>query len=243
MARGTTLIKLLTEYRAKARLSLNPAHNVQVRETQVALLQATQEWLWNDFDWPHMEVERQQVTQNGQRYYDPPSDVKIDRIIRLEVFANGCWERLTPGIGAFEYSTHNSDLSDDDVSTRAWPPLRWRLHEDEDLEIWPVPDQDAVTDTREGYLKIVGTRDLSPFVEDTDRADLDDRLIVGFAVAETLAATGAKDAQIKLDQANELYRRLRAGMTKRTTVKMFGIGQRTETRRFVIGSYRSQWGN
>ena len=39
MARGKTLIDILTSYRTEARLSLNPAHNVGIRNSQVAVIQ------------------------------------------------------------------------------------------------------------------------------------------------------------------------------------------------------------
>ena len=41
MARGKTLLKLLNDLRHEARLSQNPAHNAQVRDSQVATLQRT----------------------------------------------------------------------------------------------------------------------------------------------------------------------------------------------------------
>ena len=58
MSRGTTLVKLLDDLRAECRISLNPAHNRQQRDVQVKMLQRKQEWLWNDFAWPHLRVER-----------------------------------------------------------------------------------------------------------------------------------------------------------------------------------------
>ena len=58
MARGTTLLRLLDLYRAECRLSLNPAHNSGARDTQVSHIQRVQNWLWSDFDWPILLVER-----------------------------------------------------------------------------------------------------------------------------------------------------------------------------------------
>jgi len=79
---------------------------------------------------------------------------------------------------------------------------------------------------------------LKPFVQDSDRADLDDRLLVMFAAAELLAAAGAKDAQLKLDQANQIYRRLRSGLTPRKRFRMFGVGSAQPPTREYITRYK-----
>lgn len=234
MARNTTLIKLLDDLRSEARMSLNPAHNAQNRLPQIKLLQRTQERLWEDFRWPHLRVERQVPVQAGQRYYAPPADMIIDNIERLELFTDGHWCQLLPGIGGPEYSCWNSDLGE-----RAWPPRKWDIHEGEEIEIWPISDKNAETDTRDGYLKFTGIRDLRPLVADTDRADLDDRMLVLFAAAEILAGSGAKDAQLKLDLANARYQKMTGRLTKKVTINMFGINSPApRDGRIYIGQYR-----
>lgn len=233
MARKTTLVKLLDDLRAEARLSLNPAHNLQNRPAQVILLQRVQDRLWEDFTWPHLRVERQMPIQAGQRYYAPPADMRIDRIERIELFTDGAWRLIAPGIDPEDLTAWNSDLDQ-----RSWPPRKWQIFEDETVEIWPISDVNATAATREGYLKFTGIRDLKPLVDDGDRADLDDRLIVLYAAAEILAASGAKDAQLKLDQANALYSRLRGQLTPRKQFRMFGIGETLAPRRITISQYR-----
>lgn len=234
MARRTTLVKLLDDLRSEARISLNPAHNAQARPAQVKLLQRIQERLWEDFAWGHLRVERQIACQAGQRYYETPAGMQIDRIEKIEIFSDGGWRKVQPGIDGEHYATWNSDLDQ-----RSWPPRRWKIREDEDVEIWPIADKNADEATREGFFKFTGIRDLNPLVADDDRADLDDRLLVLYGAAELLAASGAKDASLKLDAANAHYARLRGGMTPRRGFKMFGIGCEDNTpRRPVIGSYR-----
>ena len=89
--RGKTLGDLLTKFRGEARLSLNVAHNAQVRDTHVMLLQRIQEWLWEDFAWPHLCVERDIELAAGQRYYDTPEDLDIDRIEKIRNAFRSCW--------------------------------------------------------------------------------------------------------------------------------------------------------
>lgn len=233
MARGTTLIKLLDNLRAEAGVSLNPAHNNQSRDAQINLLQRTQDRLWGDFAWPHLRVYRELTISAGQRYYDFPADLDIQRIESVKLFRDGCWVTIAPGIDDEHFSTWNSDLDE-----RAWPPRRWRLTEDEDFEIWPISDINADPVTRDGYLKITGIRNLKPLVADDDRADLDARMLVLFAAAEILARAKAPDAQVKLDTANRIYARLRGGLMPRSTFSMFGTGQGEPARRRMIAHYR-----
>lgn len=233
MARRQTLLKLLNDLRIEARLSLLPSHNIQNRPAQVGMLQRVQDRLWEDFTWPHLRVERQVPIQAGQRYYAPPADMQIDRIERIEFFSDGAWRLIGPGIDPEDYTAWNSDLDQ-----RSWPPRKWQIFEDETVEIWPISDVNATAATREGYLKFTGIRNLKELVDDGDRADLDDRLLVLYAAAEMLAASNAKDAQLKLDQANALYARLRGNLTPRKQFRMFGIGEPLLPRRITISQYR-----
>lgn len=204
--RGKTLEALVDDLRAETRLSLNPAHNAQDRDVQVKHLQRVQEWLWDDYDWPHLRVERLIPLQAGQRYYAFPSDLSMDRVEQFSVQAEGRRAaKLVAGIGDDEY-----DVTSSDAGERAWPPRRWRYTESQDFEVWPVPDRTYDATTGDGLLKITGIRTLAPLVDSSDRADLDDRLIVLFAAAERLAASGAKDANFKRDTALKRYAKLKS---------------------------------
>lgn len=232
MARGTTLLRLLDMYRSECRMSLNPAHGAQVRDTQVQMLQRSQERLWTDFAWPILRVERFLGTQNGQRYYDPPEDLDIDRITKLEVKHDDVYCAMDAGIEAQHYSAYDSEKDE-----RQWPPQRWRISEDEQIELWPIPDTDYDPLTQEGRIKLTGIRKLRPLVDDDDRADLDDHLIVLYAAAEYLAGTGAKDAGLKQQQANARFARLRGQQSPRRKFRLFGHGQDSPIRRVPIAVY------
>lgn len=217
MARGQTLLKLLDDLRAECRLSPNPSHNAQQRETQVRLLQRMQEWLYDDYDWPHLRIERTFPSQRGQRYYALPKEIALERILHLEVRFGTRWLPVGSGIDTECYAGIDSD-----GGQQGWPVRRWRIWEDDRIELWPVPDQDAGTGIGDdGSIKVVGIRSLRPFRDDTDVCDLDDRLIVLYAAAELLAAAGAKDAQLKLQQAAARYAKLKGDLTPRRRVQMF----------------------
>lgn len=234
MARGKTLVKLLDDLRAETRVSLNVAHNAQARDTQVKLLQRTQEWLWEDYAWPHLHITRQYVAQAGQRYYDFGADFDLERIEKIEVKVDGRWHRLGVGITADDYLAYDSDLDQ-----RSWPVRRWKLHEGDQIEVHPIADQNGVADTLEGYFKVSGIKKLSPLVADADRADLDDRMIVLFAAAEVLGGKGSKDAQIKLNLANDRKAAIQGALNKSTGFRMFGIGRAEGNCRPRVNTYRA----
>lgn len=244
MARNATLEKILTDTRAEARLSLDPAHNVQARDGQINLIQREQQRLWEDFAWPHLRVQRFIPLAAGQRYYDPlaalmedgstpAQQIPIDRIETVEVKSDSQWLRLSPGIDASCYAAHDSALDQ-----RSWPPRRWKISEDDQIEIWPISDTDASVD-QEGYIRITGIRQLRPLVAESDRADLDDRLLSLYAAGAILAGAGAKDAQLKLEAAARLYGRLKGALTKTADFNMFGAGLRNAPQqRPVISHYK-----
>jgi len=234
MARGVTLIKLLNDLRAECRISLNVAHNKQERDPQVIALQRKQEWFWNDFAWPHLRVERIVPLQAGQRYYDMPEDLDIDRITKIEVRDGSVYEPLQWGIYAEHYAAYDSE-----IGQRADPAMRVQITENEQLEVWPIPETNADATTLAGNVKITGIRKLNPLVEDDDRADLDDQLLILHCAAEYLAATGAKDAQVKLDLANARYLKLRSGLMPRRVYKMFDTSQPEQRRRGSIVTYKA----
>lgn len=225
MARNQTLEQLLQDYRAEIRASGNSAHNVNVRDTQVRLLQRHQETLWDEIDWSHLRVERTLDLQAGQRYYDTPDDLTIDRLEKIEVRYGDQYETLFYGIGPEHYAQWDSDRDE-----RSWPVERWQVYEDDQVEVWPIPADNADPVSLEGRLKLTGIKKLRPLVQDDDRADLDDRLIVLFAAAETLAAQGAPDAGIKLKMAQQRKMALVGNHSKKTSFSLFGAGQQPQGR-------------
>lgn len=223
--RGASLTSLLDQLRAATRRSLNPAHNNQTRDTDVLLLRAKQEELWEAYPWPHLEVDRYLQLQTGQRYYGPPAaDLRIDRVLAIEVKYGGVWTPLHYGIGAAQFSTWDSQLDE-----RSWPVERWQIAEDEEIEVWPIPGDTGTIADYEGYLKVRGIKNLSQLVDDADTADLDDKLLVWSVAAEQLASAEDKAAQAMFDKAAARLRKVTGNLTPRRTFKLFG-GQSTSAR-------------
>lgn len=241
MARGQTLEDILNLMRAEARLSLSPAMNVQVTESHKLLLAREQRRLWEDYNWPHLRVHYLIPLAAGQYEYDLPANtytgdeytLNIDRVEGVSVRDGGEWVPLIPEITEVNYSEHETELDE-----RAWPVQRWKATDQDQIEVWPIPDTNGTAATLEGYLRVTGIRDLRPFVAESDRADIDDNLIALYVAGGVLAATGAKDAQLKLEAANKLYTKLKGKQTKTTSFNMFGtVRPRYGLRRPYIKRY------
>lgn len=230
--RGKSLEYILNGVRAEARLSLLPAHNTQVRDSQIKLIQREQERLWGDFNWPHLRVQRTIALAAGQYEYAVPSDLSIDRVETVHVKDGDDWRLLEPGIGQEHYSSYDSALDQ-----RSWPVRCWQATEDDEIEVWPIPDTNGTAATLDGYLKVTGIRNLSDFVADTDLADLDDQLITLYCAGTILAATGAKDAQLKIEAANRLYSKLKGKQTKIAGFNMFSTVRTRKPRVHAITRY------
>jgi hypothetical protein len=231
MARNVTLGKLLDNLRTELHLSLNPAHNNQVRDKQVGFLQSTQEWLWEDFTWPHLRARRNYQLQAGQFLYDVGADFDIDRIEKIEVKYGGVWRKLHPGIDAKHYFRHDTELDQ-----RSWPVRRWRIAESEQIEVWPIPDTNGDPTLLEGFFKVTGIRRLNPLVKDSDRCDLDGQLIYLFAAAKS--EPGSVQGKFALNLANKRLAKLKANLTPRRQFKMFGIGREHGTHRPCVGQFK-----
>lgn len=225
MARGKTLEWILNGVRAEARLSLAPAANIQVRDSHVLLIQREQERLWEDFNWPHLRVYETIPLQTGQYQYSLPDNLTMDRVEQIEVYDGGRWKPLRPEITDYDFSNYETTLDQ-----RSWPAQAWRANDEDEIEIWPIPEQNADSVTLEGNLRVTGIRNLNTFVSAGDIADLDGRLIVLYVAAGILAADGAQDARLKMEAANKLYTKLKGKQTKTSSFNLFGTTTRRVSR-------------
>jgi hypothetical protein len=226
--RGATLAALLTGLRAETRVSLNVAHNIQVRDTQIYQLQRVQEQLADDYTWPHLRVYRYIQLSTGQRYYDPTGclkydntntlvaagDMSIDNVSKVFVRDGSVWRPIDPGITEEHFNAYNSDTAE-----ASWPPRRWDMAETNQIELWPIPSLPSDLVNGENLLRLHGIRNLGPLKADTDTADLDDRLLTLMAAAEIL---GGEEGKKKAALANRRLLKIRGKTVKKRSFKMFG---------------------
>jgi hypothetical protein len=229
VARGVSLGNLLTAYRYEINASGNPEHNRSVADAQVRRLQKTQEMLWQKHAWPHLRRTRSIDLVKGTRYYFPPSICLMERIEMIEVRFGGQWLELHFGLDASHFAVVDSSSGEE-----AWPVERWDIFEGDEIEVWPIPSGNGGgPGNLEGVLRLTFIRNLNPLVAPNDTADLDDDLIVKFAAASELARSGAKNAQIILQEAQRIEADLTGGFSKKKDFRLFGgRGQKPPYRRY-----------
>lgn len=221
MPRGNTLESLISKLNNETGQIDSPSYGIGARNSLVNILQRTQEKLWRNYDWPFLQIHKDIELQAGSRYYNMPSEIAVDRIQEVNLKYASDWIEVKFGI---DFKTHYTEF-DSDLDQRYDPTRRWDYHYDtatdsEMIEVWPIPASDFSSTTKNGALRITGIKNLSSFVSDDDTADLDGDLIVLFAAGEILARNRADDAAAKLQEANDLLRRLKASSS---SAKSFSI--------------------
>lgn len=225
MAYGTTLRDLLLRLRAECGHALEENLGRATERQYQMILERVQDWLYHDFDWPQLMIRRDIEIAAGQRYYDFPADINFDRITRVDVKFGGVWERVEQGITLQDYTDF-----DPEQDVRSDPVLKWDYHRSDSddfitqMEVWPVPGSDFVDETGEFKLKVEGVRVLKRLTLATDRAMLDDMLIVLFAAAEILADQNAPSAQAKLAAAQQHYSRLKGSISHQAAPAFSWLG-------------------
>ena len=141
-------------------------------------------------------------------------DLKIDKIESIWIRDGDRWLPLKAGITQNHYNAYDSD-----TDQRAWPPRRWKINESDQIEIWPVPDTTGDTTNKLDMFKVVGIRNLSPLIEDTDTADLDDRLLVLMAAAELM---DGEAGQKKATLAQRRLAKVRGNLSVVRSFRLFG---------------------
>jgi hypothetical protein len=213
MARGKTLGELVNDLRITARMDPNPALSINMVPLLKLTLNREQERLYDDFDWPFMRIRRDVTLQAGQRYYDIPADLNLERIEKVEYLYGSEWRDLTRGIGQEQYSSIDSDNGE-----RSDPTLRWDVLDTgtrEQVEFWPIP----LTDDQ--IVRFTGIGKLGTMVNDADRALLDDQMLVNFAAAEIV-----KDDRLASELRAKAVTRFNTlkGRVTQTRTNTFGLG-------------------
>jgi len=217
MARGTTLAILINDLRSEIGHSLEPNLGKSTRDVLVNVLQRTQRRLWDDYAWPFLRIQRDLTISSDQRYYDLPSDIVFERIERVEFKHGDYWEKMEYGIGADQYNQYDSDRG-----ITSSPIQRYDTYENNQIEMWPIPAVNSTDSTKNGMVRLHGIKNLGGLINETDKADLDDQLIVLYGAAEMLARQKQADSQNKLAQAQAHYSRLKARLAKTETFVIGG---------------------
>ena len=212
MARGTQLSALVDQLRGEIGASTNVAMGVNTLPNLKQILRRTQAKLWADFDWPFAWIERDEPIIDGEQYYAFDDEIDFDRIREASLYYGNVWRPLLYGITTADYNLSNPELG-----MKQDPIQKWSHGEGNQFEVWPVPSSSTTK------IRFRAIKKLPALVNDNDRAELDDNLIVLFAAAELLARAKSEDAAAKLRLAQDYYNKLR-GNEMKTTVFTLGGG-------------------
>lgn len=194
----------------------------------VTILSNMQKWLATEYDWPFLERRWNVACPANQQYVTFPTqddntdviDMNLERMPKVEVQWTETWQPVIYGIGADEYNTLDFSLQQ-----QSDPIQRWRAatnpnepHNPNQYEVWPVP----VTNQT---MRFTGQRALQPLVNtSTDKADLDDMLLVMACATEMLTRSKQADAGLKQAKFNHRLQFIRQGYPTRDVVRILGGG-------------------
>lgn len=211
MALGTTLGELITMLQAEIGASTNVSQAQGQNPGLLQILNRCQDFLYNDFDWPHLKIYNDYPLNAQQRYYafnTTPPFIDFKNVNGVWVNYSVAWTPIQAGITPVDYNYSNPD-----AGTYSDPVLKWDFYENGSgpmFEVWPVP---AGTTTQK--LRFRGKQQITKMVANSDRAILDDYLIVLMAAADLLTGLKKADAASKQQAFTRHYTMLRARETKK----------------------------
>jgi len=176
------------------------------------LLSDKQQWLAGAYDWPFLDVKFDATAVAQGRYVAFPTQdingvatsLNMERPLKVEVKYNNLWTPLEYGISSEEYN-----ITDSDENVYQDPIQRWQWNNDDTgagvgrFEVWPVPESNQT-------IRFTGQRVLRALSAGTDKAELDDQVLVLSVAADLLARNKQQDAQIMMQLASERLRSIRA---------------------------------
>jgi hypothetical protein len=207
MRTGVPLSELRYELLAETFQSLTPAQTTSSTPFYNYQLARAQREQWNLIEWPHLRMYVDIPLVQGQRYYNYPTNLPFDAVIRLWTLIGSYWAPLTYGIDPTIYAAYGGE------TIQGSPPQRWRNYASvsgsttapaAQFEVWPMPNAAAAAGPG---VRVEGQAPLNALAADTDTCVLDATLIVLMAASELLAVQKSEGAAMKLQKANA-YRRM-----------------------------------
>lgn len=194
MARRKQFSQLITALRSELGRSTDPASSPADLPQLKQVLNRNYESLYDAYDWPFLTKWFAPFGLNeGERYYDFPTGVDLDRMETIVGWWNGMATPLTRGIGIDQFNITNSE--DDE---RADPVERWDVHATathEQIEVWPIPNSGGQT------IQIRGRIKFAALVDEADLCLLDDHLVVLTSAVELMPLKSNIQAKLAAAQA------------------------------------------
>ena len=172
-----------------------------------------QNWLLSEYDWPFLRIYSDISLAQGQRYYPMPSDpnsnpmFNLDRPIKGQCYWSNLWNDTDIGITIYDYNVVNPD-----IGMTLVPVKKWQLYINPSnpsaplqFEVWPVPSDGTMK------FRMTGQQFPASFANPTDKATLDDMLIMLFCAAQFFSMANPNRAQAAVAKAKARLDRLIGG--------------------------------
>lgn len=206
--RGKSFESLIEGVRLRTGRSPSSAFGQNELEAIKQLIKHYYEWLYFDYDWPHLYVfQSTKDVSTGQTLYDPPSDIDLERIVKVEALHGGVWRPVDKGI------THDPiNTLDPDANERQDPIQQYDFAwtgSAAQVRVWPEPASNIT-----GGLAFTGRKAFVQLVGETDTVLIDDHLIIGFSAFELLSQDGDPRAQPILANTRQRYNKMKYRLDK-----------------------------
>ena len=223
MPRGVVLSTLRALLKAELR-EAQETNSARDTELNYALANA-QKRLTVTFDWPFLEDRWDKVCSAGGRYVALPtsnirsitSTINFERPVLVERYYSALWVPICAGIGGEQYNHLDSDLSETQD-----PIQNWQLDTNtgdssnaDEFEVWPIP---VTAQT----VRFTGQRAPRALSADSDKADLDDLLLVYSAAVDQLLGMESGKATVATDKYQRHLNFLRANYPTKKIDVVFG---------------------
>lgn len=195
MALGVSFGTIINNIREESGISTVNTSNVDHLTKIKRKLKRHYTSLLDEYDWKHLDLKIGEASVQmvaGQRYYDFPSNVNVNKITAAWFYWGNQWLQLEEGITPPDYNAKDSDLNE-----RSDPGSRWAWRDESQFEVWPLPA------SAEGKVSFEGQRAAQEYVEDDDLCDLDDVMLQLYVSAELLIKVSKDESEALIAQANK----------------------------------------
>lgn len=213
--RKRLLDELVTDTLRDSGYSDVPGQNEAVYNSVLQLVQNACEQVATSHEWPHLFRRGFLNLVEGQRLYDLPSTLDIDRLTSAKIRYGSSWLPLVYGIDDGHYATYDPFLDE-----RANRVLNYQRYGDQ-IEVWPTPDHGYDASNGDAQIMFTGMMLFERPVNGSDVVDLDDQLVVLLASSFLLARNSQRDADMKLNLYSNRLNKLKA---QATPTESFFIG-------------------
>lgn len=211
---GASFESLISSVRAEIGLSGDLGHGIGDEDRIKRAINRAYEEVYRRHPWPLLKRTFPRVTMAaGQRFYDPPTSLKIEHISDVRVWWSGQPTPLERGIGTAERAMFNE-------TQRSDPPLRWDIQyydtpsDKAMIEVWPTPASAAAA------IEFEGTFTKTELTGDADLCLVDSECVILFAAAYA----GPKDERdARLSDAEKMFLTTTGRMAPGERVRM-GLG-------------------